>query len=118
LSPRSTQTPPFAGAIHLPNDEVGNCRQFAQLLKKAAEDLGANFRFNTTVDRIDLTQGPRVWLTNNVQAQSFDAVVMCAGLASANLLRPLGLRIPLVAVHGYSISAPIREPSQCTPQPP
>jgi D-amino-acid dehydrogenase len=100
----------FAGAIHLPNDEVGNCRQFALLLKKAAEDLGVKFAFNTTVDRVDLSQGPRVCLTNNVQAQSFDTVVMCAGLASAALLRPLGLTIPLVAVHGYSISAPIREP--------
>ena len=35
---------------------------------------------------------------------------MCAGLASAQLLRPLGLKIPMAAVYGYSISAPIREP--------
>ncbi|OQC05471.1 MAG: D-amino acid dehydrogenase small subunit [Alphaproteobacteria bacterium ADurb.Bin100] len=35
---------------------------------------------------------------------------MCAGLASAALLRPLGLKLPLVAVHGYSVSAHIREP--------
>jgi hypothetical protein len=28
----------------------------------------------------------------------------------AALLRPLGLRLPLVAVHGYSVSAPMREP--------
>jgi len=36
--------------------------------------------------------------------------VLCAGLDSARLLAPLGLRIPLIAVHGYSISATIREP--------
>ena len=35
---------------------------------------------------------------------------MCAGLASAQLLKPLGLKIPMAAVYGYSISAPIREP--------
>ncbi len=35
---------------------------------------------------------------------------MCAGLASAALLRPLGLHIPLAAVYGYSLSAAIREP--------
>ena len=35
---------------------------------------------------------------------------MCAGLASAALLKPLGLKIPMAAVYGYSISAPIREP--------
>src|SRR5690606_4927320 len=27
---------PFAGAVHLPDDEVGNCRQFALLLKNEA----------------------------------------------------------------------------------
>ena len=31
-------------------------------------------------------------------------------MASATLLRPVGLKVPLAAVHGYSISAPIREP--------
>ena len=41
--------------------------------------------------------------------QRFDAVVVCGGLDSALLLRPLGLKVPLAAVHGYSISAPIRE---------
>jgi D-amino-acid dehydrogenase len=35
---------------------------------------------------------------------------MCAGLDSARLLRPLGLKIPLAAVYGYSVSATIREP--------
>jgi hypothetical protein len=40
----------------------------------------------------------------------FDAVVVCAGLASATLLRPLGLRIPMAPVYGHSVSAPIREP--------
>lgn len=42
-------------------------------------------------------------------ARPFDAVVLCAGMASAALLRPLGLRLPMVAVHGYSVSAPLRE---------
>jgi D-amino-acid dehydrogenase len=37
-------------------------------------------------------------------------VVVCGGVESAALLQPVGLRIPLAAVHGYSVSAPIREP--------
>jgi D-amino-acid dehydrogenase len=42
--------------------------------------------------------------------QRFDAVVVCGAIDSAMLLRPVGLKLPLAAVHGYSISAPIREP--------
>ena len=40
--------------------------------------------------------------------EAFDAVVVCAALGSRGLLKPLGLRLPLVAVHGYSITAPLR----------
>ena len=44
------------------------------------------------------------------QQRRFDAVVVCGGVESAALLHRLGLRIPLVPVYGYSISAPLREP--------
>ena len=37
-------------------------------------------------------------------------MVVCSGLNSAQLLQPLGVRLPLKAVHGYSVSAQIREP--------
>ena len=44
-------------------------------------------------------------------ARRFDAVIVCAGLAAPALLRPLGLPLPVTALHGYSISAPLREDS-------
>lgn len=99
----------FLGAVHLPDDEVGNCRQFALLLKKDAEARGVRFEFNTRVEQV-LPAGRALQLAGEDAPRAFDAVVLCAGLASAALLRPLGLKIPLAAVHGYSISAPIREP--------
>ena len=40
--------------------------------------------------------------------RSFDAVVVCAGVGSAALLRPLGLQLPLAPVYGYSVTAPLR----------
>jgi D-amino-acid dehydrogenase len=40
--------------------------------------------------------------------EGFDAVVVCAAIGSAALLRPLGLKLPLQPVHGYSITAPLR----------
>lgn len=100
----------FAGAVHLPDDEVGNCRQFTQLLRHEAERLGARFDFHTSVDRIDPAEPSTLWIARESTPRRFDAVVLCAGVASARLLRPLGLKIPLVAVHGYSISAHVREP--------
>ena len=100
----------FTGAIQLPEDEVANCRQFALLLKNEAQRLGVRFQFSTPVERIDTGRGTGVFLQGQRAPESFDGIVMCAGLASAALLRPLGLRIPLAAVYGYSLSAAIREP--------
>ena len=100
----------FLGGIHLPNDEVGNCRQFALLLKDVARSLGVNFQFNTAVAQLKQGQPASLFIANSSAPQQFDRIVMCAGLASAELLRPLGLQIPMAAVYGYSISAPIREP--------
>ena len=40
----------------------------------------------------------------------FDASVVCAGVSSVALLRPLDIKLPMAAVYGYSISATIGEP--------
>ena len=108
IEPGLSPDTPLAGALHLPQGEAGNCRQFALLLRQAAQQLGAQFHFNASVQR--LTQAPTgVQLRGEATAQGFDAVVLCAGVASTALLAPLGLRLPLVALHGCSISAPLRE---------
>ncbi|WP_367849120.1 FAD-dependent oxidoreductase [Rhodoferax sp. WC2427] len=101
---------PLAAAIHLPGDAVGNCRQFTMLLKAEAQQLGVQFEFNRTVAHIEPAPAATVSIANEATPRRFDAVVVCAGLASAALLRPLGVQIPLAAVYGYSLSAAIREP--------
>lgn len=114
LEPAINPDTQFLGAIHLPDDEVGNCRQFALLLKNQAQALGAKFEFHAAVAPLDPGQPTLLRVTYGEDAtpvpSRFDAVVVCSGLASAALLKPVGLRVPLAAVHGYSISAPIREP--------
>ena len=126
------------GGIHLPDDEVGNCRQFATLLRAEAQRLGVRFRFHTQVQKIVAGPAPQLvhvyappeeasgsmsvsaeGAPQDAQdtqpmelrpvAEGFDALVVCAALASTALLRPLGLKLPLQAVYGYSITAPLRQ---------
>lgn len=40
--------------------------------------------------------------------ENFDAVVVCAAMGAQALLRPLGIKLPLQAVYGYSLTAPLR----------
>lgn len=99
---------PLAGALHAPDGEAGNCRLFAQILRQAAQDMGVQYQFGARVRA--LSSGPTGLLLDGEGApRRFDAVVLCAGLASAALLRPLGPRLPLAGLHGYTISAPLRE---------
>ncbi|MFZ4479124.1 MAG: D-amino acid dehydrogenase [Rhodoferax sp.] len=99
----------FYGAVHLPDDEVGNCRQFALLLKNEAQRRGVEFCFATTVSSVASSNGVQLGIVEEKLPRRYDAAVLCAGLDSVRLLDPLGLKIPLVAVHGYSITAGIRE---------
>ncbi len=110
IEPALNPDTPFFGAVHLPNDEVGNCRQFALMLKKAAQRINVKFLFNATVTHIRPNGGIAISVGGESPPHQFDACVMCAGLASVRLLAPLGLKIPLRAVHGYSVSAAVREP--------
>ncbi len=42
----------FCGAIHLAQDEVANCRQFALLLKDECRRMGVQFEFNSSVEKV------------------------------------------------------------------
>jgi D-amino-acid dehydrogenase len=97
---------PLHAAIHLPQDGVGNCRQFAHLLKAEAARRGTSFRFDTEVLRIEPGQPAQVHLAGAAALQA-DAVVVCAGVDAVRLLAPLGLRLPLAPVWGYSVTAPV-----------
>jgi D-amino-acid dehydrogenase len=98
---------PLHGGIHLSQDGVGNCRQFAQLLKARAQDLGATFHFGARVLQLLPGTPATVVLTDGSQPR-FDAVVVCAGVAAKALLAKAGAKLPLLPVYGYSVTAPLR----------
>ena len=103
----------FAGAIHLPQDEVGNCRQFALLLKNECQTRGVGFEFGSVVAPLNPATPGSLQVTNADGAMSqwnFNAIVVCGGVDSAQLLRPLGLDISLALVFGFSFCASFREP--------
>jgi D-amino-acid dehydrogenase len=99
--------------IHLPGDEVGNCRQFAHRLKAEAGRHGAAFRFGCEVLGVSPGDAPEVHFKAVApdtprESSRFDAVVVCAALGAPALLSPLRVRLPLAPVYGYSVTAPLR----------
>ncbi|MEO8835672.1 MAG: FAD-dependent oxidoreductase, partial [Caldimonas sp.] len=117
----------------------GNCREFTHLLRKEAARAGVRFRFNASVEQIAGGSAPGLRvrqmphdardgaLRSRAEASDwpstqpepgetsepvFDAVVVCAGVASRRLLLPLGIDVPLLPVYGYSVTAPLRHDEQ------
>ncbi len=131
IEPAINQDTRFAGAIHLAQDEVANCRQFALLLKDECRKLGVQFEFNTSVQKVQVaaknTAQDATLLVAEMQPSSqlssllpsasalgeerrFDAAVLCTGAQAAALLQPLGVHLPLRPIYGYAVSAHIKEP--------
>ncbi len=107
LEPAMAPATRLHAAVHLPLDGVGNCRQFAHLLKAEAQKLGVRFRFQATVQTIDAGRPAHLRLADG-EIAAYDAVVVCAGAGAGELLRRVGLRLPLLAIQGCSVTAPIR----------
>ncbi len=112
LEPYLSSHTELHAAVHLPVDEVGNCRFFAQQAREAATALGADVRVRERV--VGITPEPGIGrislrLQGSAEPEHFDHVVVCAGAQSDALLRPLGLHLPILPVWGYSVSAPFRD---------
>lgn len=104
--------PRLAGGLYAPHDESGNARLFARTLAAECARAGVRFRWQSTIAAVD---GQGVTLagaeSSTDERLCADAVVICAGSFGAALVRPLGLRLPVYPVKGFSITAPVKDAS-------
>ncbi len=101
----------FVGALRLPGDETGDCFQFTNRLAEMAQALGVRFRFGTTIQQLQAEGGALKAVHTSDGVLRADRVVLALGSYSPLLLKPLGLRIPVYPVKGYSITVPITDPA-------
>jgi len=99
----------FVGALRLPGDETGDCHQFTQRLAALAAAQGVRFRYDTTIHGLDRLGDRIVGVNTTAGTFSADSVVLALGSYSPLILEPLGLRIPVYPVKGYSITLPIAD---------
>ena len=99
----------FHSGVYFAQDEFGNCRQFAHLLKEKLLESGAELHFSTPATALSGATGPQVQ-TLDKGTLAYDQVVVCAGATGADLLAPELKHMALTPVWSTSISAQIREP--------
>ena len=97
--------PSVIGGIYYENYAHFVPDRFVRELARVAETLGARIRTGTEVLGFE-TSGKRIAKVNTTRGDfEADEVVLAAGVWSAPIARPLGLRLPIQAAKGYSITA-------------
>ncbi|MCW2387312.1 D-amino-acid dehydrogenase [Sphingobium sp. B11D3B] len=97
----------FVGGLRLPNDETGDCFLFTNALAELAQRLGVHFDYGTAIDGIEVDADRVTGVRTSKGFMRADAYVVALGSYSPALLRPLGIRLPVYPVKGYSITVPI-----------
>lgn len=110
IEPALARSTGLAGALHLPQDDAGNCPLFCKQLRSAAQAIGVSFHFSTEVTAIEPPDIGRAGLVLKVADDRFavDAAVVAAGAGSHHLLEPLGIRLPFFPVRTYAATTSIR----------
>jgi len=98
---------PIVGGLRLPNDETGDCFKFTNALATMAAARGVEFMNATTIDRL-LTEGGRITAVDTTRGLvTADAFLVAMGSFSRQIVAPLGIRLPVYPVKGYSLTVPI-----------
>ena len=99
----------FLGGLRLPGDETGDCFKFTQNLAAIAVHRGVQFRHGTTIQKLQAEGGQLAGVVTDAGVLRADAYLLALGSHSPNLLKPVGIDIPVYPVKGYSITVPITD---------
>ncbi|PTU65907.1 MULTISPECIES: D-amino acid dehydrogenase [unclassified Chromobacterium] len=101
----------LTGGLQLPNDETGDCNLFTARLAEMARAKGVEFRFGVSVDGIE-SDGKRITgVRVGDDLLTADHYVVAMGSFSRDMVKTLGIDIPVYPVKGYSLTVPITNPA-------
>ena len=95
---------PVAGGVYTPADESGDALLFTRELARLAAARGVKFRFGTSLDAIEASGGRVSAVRFAGERMQADAYVVALGSYSPLVLKPLGVRIPVYPLKGYSVT--------------
>ncbi|ART79235.1 D-amino acid dehydrogenase [Oceanisphaera avium] len=98
----------LAGGLYFPDDQTGDCHLFTQALSQRCQALGVSFKFNTDIQAL-LSEGDRIKAVQTSHGlEVADQVLVCLGSYSPLLLSPLGIRLPVYPIKGYSLTMAVQ----------
>ncbi|MBL8646437.1 MAG: D-amino acid dehydrogenase [Sphingosinicella sp.] len=102
----------FVGGLRLPGDETGDCYKFTAALAEWLAARGVGFRYGTGIEALETVSGRVNAVRTTKGTIAADAVLVALGSHSPRLVQPLGIRLPVYPVKGYSVTLRIAKPEQ------
>ncbi len=97
----------IVGGLLTPKDETGDCFKFTNALAVACVAMGVTFDYGRTIKGVEVEAGQAKAVATDRGTMFSDAIVVALGSYSPLLLKPLGIRLPVYPVKGYSLTIPI-----------
>ena len=100
----------FVGGLRLTADRTGDCRMFTIALAEKAEAMGVQFQYGQSIRGIAAENGNIVGVDTELAGRiAGDRYVCALGSYAAGLLKPIGVKIPVYPVKGYSVTLPVTD---------
>jgi D-amino-acid dehydrogenase len=106
----------FAGGIHTPGECAADCLKVCQALLQSLRRGGASVRLGVEVQGWSLRSGTAHAVRTDQGEIAADAFVLALGSASPRLAQPLGVRLPVYPLKGYSVTLPAAAPAGAAPR--
>ncbi|WP_052071643.1 FAD-dependent oxidoreductase [Sphingopyxis sp. MWB1] len=107
IEPALADAGPVAAAIWTPSDAVGDPYAFCrQLCRLATEHHGVQPHFGFDLTALERSAEGVVAVDRAGRQIAARRAVVCLGAEAARFLAPMGIRMPVAAMKGYSFTAP------------
>ncbi len=100
----------FVGGLRLTADRTGDCRMFTMALADKCAEMGVEFQYGQSIRAIAIENGAVAGVDTEVAGRiTGDAYVCALGSYGPKLLHPIGIKLPVYPVKGYSVTLPVTD---------
>ncbi|MGB7268246.1 MAG: D-amino acid dehydrogenase [Albidovulum sp.] len=100
----------FVGGLRLTADRTGDCRLFTMALAEKAAEMGVQFQYGQSIRGIALENGKVAGIDTEMAGRiTGDAYICALGSFAPMILRPVGIKLPVYPVKGYSVTLPVTD---------
>ncbi|MGB5871495.1 MAG: D-amino acid dehydrogenase [Albidovulum sp.] len=100
----------FVGGLRLTADRTGDCRLFTMALAEKAAEMGVQFQYGQSIRGIAFENGKVAGIDTEMAGRiTGDAYICALGSFAPMVLRPVGIKLPVYPVKGYSVTLPVTD---------